>query len=95
MPGTSFSTLITWARPDLVPRGRSTWVIAGDHRWNEADSGEEHLHLLERGVLTLRREMMKLLLAAAAHVGQRAISITLRSMQLGRVSKPSISYNAS
>ncbi|MNH42342.1 hypothetical protein D3C79_1040270 [compost metagenome] len=28
MPGTSFSTSMTCARPDLVPRGRSTWVMS-------------------------------------------------------------------
>ncbi|MCY1188127.1 hypothetical protein D9M73_291930 [compost metagenome] len=28
MPGTPLSTSMTWVRPDLVPRGRSTWVMS-------------------------------------------------------------------
>ncbi len=46
--------------------------VAGDHRHRaEADAGEEHLHLLDRGVLRFVEDHVGVVERAAAHIGER------------------------
>ena len=63
----------TIRRPDVVPTGQvDLGDVAGDHDLGaEAEAGEEHLHLLGRGVLRLVEDDERVVERAAAHVGQR------------------------
>jgi hypothetical protein len=63
--------------------------VAGDHRLGaDADAGEEHLHLLGRGVLRFVEDDEGVVQRAAAHVGQRRDFDGLRSNSLATLSKP-------
>ena len=55
------------------PLGRSTWVdVTGDHDLGaESQAGQEHLHLLGRGVLGLVEDDERVVEGAATHVRQR------------------------
>ena len=58
--------------------------VAGDHRGGaEADAGQEHLHLLARGVLALVENDEGIVQGAPAHVGQRRDLDHLALDQLG------------
>ena len=73
MPSTSRSTSIASRRPDFWCLGRSIWVrspVTTAVR-AEADAGQEHLHLLDRGVLRLVEDHERIVERASAHVGQR------------------------
>ena len=60
--------------------------VAGDHRGGaEADPGEEHLHLLDGGVLALVEDDEAVVQRAPAHVGQRRDLDDVALDQLGHV----------
>ena len=63
----------TTRSPDLVPAGQvDLGDVAGDHDLGaEAEPGQEHLHLLGRGVLRLVEDDERVVERAAAHVRQR------------------------
>ena len=63
----------TWRSPDVVPSGQVHLrdVAGDDHLRPEAESGEEHLHLLGRGVLRLVEDDERVVQRPAAHVRQR------------------------
>jgi hypothetical protein len=63
----------TTRRPLVVPPGQvGLRDVAGDHDLAaEAESGEEHLHLLGRGVLRLVQDDERVVQRAAAHERQR------------------------
>ena len=63
----------TTRRPLLTPLGQvDLGDVAGDHDLGaEAEPGQEHLHLLGRGVLRLVEDDERVVERAAAHVGQR------------------------
>ncbi|MOA56096.1 hypothetical protein D3C78_1800170 [compost metagenome] len=62
IPGTSRSTSTTWARPDLVPRGRSTWVTSPVITAVEPKPMRvRNIFICSRVVFWLSSRMMKLL----------------------------------
>ena len=72
-PSTARSTSTTCASPDCLPaRQVGLRDVAGDHRLGaEADARQEHLHLLEGGVLRLIEDDEGVVERAAAHEGER------------------------
>ena len=73
MPRTPLSIRRASIRPLFWPRGEvDLRDVAGHHRLAaEADAGEEHLHLLGRGVLRLVEDDERVVERAAAHEGER------------------------
>ncbi|MNN28240.1 hypothetical protein D3C81_1418020 [compost metagenome] len=60
--------------------------VTGDHRGRaETDAGQEHLHLLERGVLAFVEDDEAVVQGTATHVGQRGDFDHLAFDQLGHV----------
>ena len=63
--------------------------VAGDHRLRaEADSGQEHLHLLGRRVLRFVEDDERMVQRAAAHVGERRNFDGVALEQLGSLVEP-------
>ena len=73
MSSTSARMSRTTRRPDLRAVGQvDLGDVTGDHHLGaEAQPGQEHLHLLGRGVLGLVQDDERVVERAAAHVGQR------------------------
>ena len=72
-PSTPRSTSITCFRPERCCRGRSICVMSPvtTVRRTEADARQEHLHLLDGGVLRLVEDDERVVERAAAHEGER------------------------
>ena len=92
-PSTPRSTSIAWLQARLLA-GRQVGLrdIAGDHRLRaEADARQEHLHLLDGGVLRLVENDEGVVSERPRMKASGATSITLRSMKRATRSKPIIS----
>ena len=72
MSGIFESTPLTFTRPGMLPAGQVDLgdVAGDDHLGPEAQAGEEHLHLLGRGVLGLVQDDERVVEGPAPHVGE-------------------------
>jgi hypothetical protein len=87
----------TTRSPLLVPLGQVDLgdVAGDDHRRAEAEPGEEHLHLLRRGVLRLVEDDERVVEGAPTHVRERGDLDGAGGQQLGHQLGSSMSCSAS
>ena len=90
------STRVTSCRPLDAGRQVDLGDVARDHHLRaEAETGQEHLHLLGRGVLRLVEHDERVVQRAAAHVGERGDLDRRGAMSFGTSSGSIISLSAS